>query len=516
MLHGVSRNWWLIFAAVVLILAATPVLSACGGDDDDDGGGGGDDGGGAKEIVYHIGNCTTVFGSPGEQDQSMPWAIDQINTAGGVTLSDGTVVKFKHYQTDDMKTAAGAIKAAQQLIYDYDCGFVESMLFVGDEVAKPYFNEENVLTLAWDPPETWLGPDFPYCFHTYRDTQLSKLISLDWVQKNRPDLKNIEIIELNQERFMTTAGVETKIAEEEWGLDIHFTWYDWSTKDFYPVLTAALKDKPDALMIPQSTGAAIMPQARELGFEGQFILPEMIPTFWGDLLNADDLEGLISQTPVDDNPAVPEAWKVYRDGYAAKFGTTPYANKVFCEYLTPYLAAAAIKAADSTDRDKMKEVMETQQLTLEFPGGPMTIKFSGKEFFGVDHNWNPDVYIAVNENGKLVQKETMDTIEQYYYVGLIQKWEGQAGDIDSTVIGPDEGGGCPEDRQLSVDDTIGALLDCPDTHAILQKYIPDNISDPRLPTFITLRSLYSMAGPERMDQSTLPLIEEEINALYGE
>jgi hypothetical protein len=77
----------------------------------------------------------------------------------------------------------------------------------------------------------------------------------------------------------------------------------------------------------------------------------------------------------------------------------------------------------------------------------------------------------------------------------------------------------PEDLSsggLSADSMIADLLDNPDTKAVLEKHIPDNISDPRLPLFLSLRSLFALAGPDRIDQSKLPLIEADLNKLYAD
>jgi hypothetical protein len=72
--------------------------------------------------------------------------------------------------------------------------------------------------------------------------------------------------------------------------------------------------------------------------------------------------------------------------------------------------------------------------------------------------------------------------------------------------------------KLTADSKLSALLDNPQAKAILEKHIPENINDPRLKKavrFISLRKLFSAAG-DRIDQSKLPLIEEDLKKLFGE
>ncbi len=76
-----------------------------------------------------------------------------------------------------------------------------------------------------------------------------------------------------------------------------------------------------------------------------------------------------------------------------------------------------------------------------------------------------------------------------------------------------------ERKKLTVDSKLGALLNDPEAKAILEKHISENLKDPRMNSaavkFLSLRKLFSMAG-DRIDQSKLPLIEEDLKKLYGE
>jgi hypothetical protein len=72
-----------------------------------------------------------------------------------------------------------------------------------------------------------------------------------------------------------------------------------------------------------------------------------------------------------------------------------------------------------------------------------------------------------------------------------------------------------EAKKLTADSKLSALLGDPKARAILEKHIPESINDPRLKKavrFISLRKLFSAAG-DRIDQSKLPLIEEDLKKL---
>jgi len=517
MSHTLPKKWLLIIVSMVLVLIVAPLLTACGGDDDDEGDAeatmSGTTSAELQEKEYRVGFLTVNAGTVDEVDQTPFMAVDEINEAGGVQVGN-TIYKFKASWADSGLTASGAVAGIEKLLYDDKADFLESNPFVGGEVTRPYFESEKAITLVWDNPDMGIGPDKPYSFRVYFDTRLNNMMVLDWVRKNRPDLKKFEIINLDMARFTDVVPAEKKVWEE-WGLDVHYTWYDWTTKDFYPVLTAALRHDPDTILVTMSAGNAIINQARELGFKGQFILPDMVPYYWTDIISLEDLEGLISMSPVDDSPDVPQAYKNYKAYYREETGRDITTNKTFATYITPFVAAAAMKAAGSTDPDKMKEVMETQPLTLEFPEGvTMTLQFFGKEYYGVNHNWQPPQYITVFENEHLVQKEVIPPLEQMKYVELIQKYEGTAGEYNPEEDKVDPNATDTPAQKLTVDSTIGALLDNPDTKAILMKHIPESI-DERTPLFLTLRTLFELAG-DRINQSKFPLIEEDLNALYGE
>jgi branched-chain amino acid transport system substrate-binding protein len=523
MLVTVSRKCLLIIISMVLVLVATPLLSACGGSNSNDNGAttSGTTSDKTVEKEFRIGYMGAVFGSPDEMDHSIEMAIDEINKAGGVQIGN-TTYKFKFCFADDKQTASGAVAGIQKLLYNDKTDAITMNNYAGGLVVQPYTEREKQITFAWDLPDVWLGSDKPYSFRLHSDYRLSDLIALDWVRKNTDD-KKIQIIQLDMPQFHGIENVNKEIFAKEWGLDVHYTWYDFTAKDFYPILTDALKNKPDAIVVTQSAGYALIQQARELGFKGDVILPEMVPPFWYDVMSPADMEGLISMSPALDSPQVPQAYKDYLVRYTDRVGRPPYADKTFTDYVFVYLMAAALKAAGSPDSDKLKEALETQSFTLEFPGGAtMDVQMFGKQYYGVDHNWQPNQYVSITHNGKIEIKEVLPLIDQLKYLDLIQKYKGTAGAYTpepEETVQPTE---TSAPRKLTIDSTVGALLANPETRAILEKHIPKNViiledpeqSPPALLGF-SLKAFFSLAG-DRIDQSKLPLIEEDLNALYGE
>ena len=212
---------------------------------------------------------------------------------------------------------------------------------------------------------------------------------------------------------------------------------------------------------------------------------------------------------------MPQAYKDYLVRYKARVGSFPYSSKVFTEYTFVYTMAAALEKAGSTDSDKLKAALESG-VTLEFPGGAtMDIYFFGKEYYGIDHNWQPNQYVSVTENGKIVQKEVLSPLDQLQYVALVAKY----GTVGSYTPSPDEkvtetGGPI----KLSVDSTVGALMDNPCSMAILEKYMAKNIADPRfkMTQSLTLRTLYKISPPGSYPDGQLEAIQKDLEELCGE
>jgi len=372
-----------------------------------------------KEAIFKWGTTGTVVGMSAEaRDPSQEIAMDEINARGGIKIGD-TCVNFKYYFEDDKGTSGGAVSAISKLLYDDKVQLVFHTGSVGTQgtVWQPYTEEEKVIAFGNDIYEAWLGPDKPYSFAIRYATEIQPLIVLDWVSKNRPDIKKVQAVRPVSANNEIIAEVAEKVAFPEYGIEYAGTsWAEYATRDFYPILTSALQSNPDALLVEFYFIAPVVKQARELGFEGEFLVLGTIPDYAFNMMAPEDIEGMVSLNPSPDSPLVPQYYWDYRETYKEKQGAYPFSIITFPAYLTPYYIAAVIKATGSTDTEKLIEAMATQTFTLEFPdGGTMDIKMGGDQVWGLNRVYSPPQYVSVIESGKprVVEEITAEETNQY-------------------------------------------------------------------------------------------------------
>lgn len=412
------KKWIILQIALVAVMLTVPLLTACGGDKTTTT---------AKtttttttttssaptkEVKYKIGLSATVQGATAEsRDFSLDTGIADLNKAGGVTIGD-THVTFENSFQDDQGNSAGLVTAIQKLLYDYGAQtIVHQGGFVPATVVRSYTEEEKVLFFSREAPEVWLGTQYPYSFRLNHETPSDLMKVMAMVAKYQPNIKTVRglMTMFNASADVYLKAVE-KAAKPEWGIDyLGTTWYEYTTTDFFPALTDLLKGTPpDAICIPYWGANSIIPQARQMGYKGTFITFGAIPDYMLTSGKPADLEGTASFSPDLNSTLVPQWVRDYRASYFAAKKTYPYSIEVEYAYIMPFYLAAAIKAAGSTDNTKLKQVMETQKLTVQFPTGEtMDIQMSGAELYGINHAYYPPKYFSVIENGKPVIKEVI-------------------------------------------------------------------------------------------------------------
>ncbi|WP_085993022.1 ABC transporter substrate-binding protein [Oceanobacillus senegalensis] len=139
--------------------------------------------------------------------------------------------------------------------------------------------------------------------------------------------------------------------EEQGGEVVHESSVDFAKDtDFFTLLTNAIDEDPDVLFIggPSEPTASIATQARELGFEGGFIIMDQAKL--DEMKNITEtyelLEGSIGTMPLinADYPGVPEFVEKYR----AKYDKDPGSEAGF-HYVSMYIFVEAMKAAGNVD-----------------------------------------------------------------------------------------------------------------------------------------------------------------------
>jgi len=141
--------------------------------------------------------------------------------------------------------------------------------------------------------------------------------------------------------------------------------------DYTPTLTKIIQtENPDALVyctnFPTSAGLMVK-QARQLGFKKPIIGcdgyfdPAMIKAAGsaGEMTSETNAVYITFQAPPYSGPEAPAGVKAFAARYKAKFGSDPNGYEIY-GYEHANIMLAAIKAAGSTDRQKIVDVLHSQ------------------------------------------------------------------------------------------------------------------------------------------------------------
>jgi branched-chain amino acid transport system substrate-binding protein len=177
--------------------------------------------------------------------------------------------------------------------------------------------------------------------------------------------------------------------------------YERTLKDFQPVLTKLLAQKPDVIELGTSVGATaglIVRQAREMGFTGRFVkiggpAPRDIVAGAGK----EAAEGLINYMIADENNA---AYARIAAEFKKARGFEPAQNFILFYDATRVLFAAMQKAGTVADTDKVRQAIGQVMPFPETMGGNITL--GGKETYGADTQFVTISYVGEIRNGEPV------------------------------------------------------------------------------------------------------------------
>ncbi len=172
--------------------------------------------------------------------------------------------------------------------------------------------------------------------------------------------------------------------------------------DFFSIVTKALSNNPDVLFVggPSQPTALVIKQARELGFEGGFMLmdqakiEEIEPVLGG----LDQLEGTIGALPIIDSDA-PGA-EEFISQYKERFDRIPTAEGAFNYQAMHVIVNAMSESGSVEDPTKIMESMDTAIQSL--PDEKMVWHLTGI-YNGGAFDWKPA--IGAVEDGKVVKVE---------------------------------------------------------------------------------------------------------------
>jgi branched-chain amino acid transport system substrate-binding protein len=335
--------------------------------------------------------------------RGMEIAIEEINAAGGVK-AEGKAYKLQLVMYDDQYTGAGGKAAAERLVNQDKVKFIIGP--VGSPPALGVISVTNpakviALTNGYAPQILKNDTKDPYNFRIYPTNIEFGPPLIKWLKENAPEVKKVGMLAPNDAVGQSVAGALAEDYRKQ-GFEVSLELFERGIKEFTPLILRMMAQKVDAFEFDgNSPGDAglMLKQIRQAGFKGKVIQiggpgsDEII-----EIAGA-AAEGFLSYGVFDwDTPA----GKKLRPIYEQKYGKGIINQFMPAFYHTVFLLVDAIKRADSTDTDKVRDALDAMNGFDAGVYGP--VKWAGKDSYGVNRQLMFTYYLAEVKDGKLVTK----------------------------------------------------------------------------------------------------------------
>ncbi len=369
---------------------------------------------GAAEKTLNIGMLGPLSGGAAnygvELQRGAEMKVDEINKAGGLKIG-GDVYKLKLIAYDHKGQAAEAATAANKLVFQDKVKFIIGNAVGATCNAAQTVTEPQKVVFAfvcWGTKN--LAPDKPYSFRSMLSQWEAAEPFYRWVKEKHPNIKKIAIVSPND-----TSGLDTNTAVVKAVKSLGFELvaeetYERGTKDFYPILTKMLAQKPDMIDVaasPPAEAALLVKQARELGFKGaKGWTAGTNPANLIDVAGKENAEGIWSPINVNVDsdfvsPAVRKFGADYRARYKESPGVIAVANFAAFDVITK-----AMVDAQSVDPDKVLAALTAKPFDTVW--GKLVI--GGKETYGIDRQFLYPLQISEVRDGKVVDLAQVQTV----------------------------------------------------------------------------------------------------------
>jgi ABC-type branched-subunit amino acid transport system substrate-binding protein len=207
-----------------------------------------------EEVTALIGFTASQTGSLNvestRQINGLQLWIDQVNDAGGITLGDGTVVKFKAQFYDDesnkdrvqeLYTKLATDDNANFLISPYSSGLADAAAVIAEQYGK-------VMITTGAASDSTYTKGYTLVFQAYTPASKYMTGAIDLLAVNEPDLKKIAIVHEN-DKFSTDVSTALNDYALSKGYEVVlFEGYDSETTDFAPFINKIQSSAPDAIL----------------------------------------------------------------------------------------------------------------------------------------------------------------------------------------------------------------------------------------------------------------------------
>jgi branched-chain amino acid transport system substrate-binding protein len=326
-------------------------------------------------------------------------AADWINSKGGVTVG-GKKYMIEVLVEDNRNTSEGCVSAATKLVHGQKVKFVTGMVVPFQYEAVQTVTEPNKVLLVI-AKAAYLTPKTPYSFSCSHSLMAPYPGVYGFLREAYPSVKTIGFTVNDEPGSQAITAFGRDIAKAH-GLELlSSVVHPFAAKDFYPVWTKVLREKPDAvdvgINLPDSLAANIR-QGRELGFKGPIIScapcdPNTVLNMIGKDLATDFIFAGFDPHSPEAPPMLKEIMKIWADKYKKPFDLDMHEG-----WSSIWTLVQAIEKAQSIDPTAVMKTWEKMD-TVQTPWG--TGRMGGAKTFGVNHMVIDLSPITRLQNGKV-------------------------------------------------------------------------------------------------------------------
>lgn len=334
--------------------------------------------------------------------RSMQTRADWLNESGGVKIGNETyninVVTFDD-QKDPKRAIAGMEKMAQEGVHYVIGPNVDD----GAAAVRPVAEAKGIIYVPYSfPKELYTPPASNAILGMIANYQSGPAI-YKYLKENK-GVKKVAFVAANESDPLSQrdSGVS---AAKALGLEVISATdaYQNDTRDFTPVLTPIIQQKPDLLVlsgVAPGNAPLLIRAARELGYEG-FISTEtaqdakVLEEGAGDLAN-----GFISVGGASTPEIASDTMKEFVDRYTKKYGEyNDEANtKVYAlEYIIETLKA---NPAAIDNVEEFKKTIDTFSVPNPFVKGDAKLSYVGTTSFGQKRQFSIPMVVTEYRDGK--------------------------------------------------------------------------------------------------------------------
>jgi len=207
-----------------------------------------------KEVTAVIGFTESRTGSLNvestRQSNGLKLWMEHVNEAGGIKLSDGSMVKFEPISYDDESNKDRVqelyVRLATQdqatfLISPYSSGLADAAAIIAEQYSK-------VMITTGAASDGTYKKGYTLVYQAYTPASHYLTGALDLLKATDPAAKKIAIVHEN-DKFSTDVSTALQAYALEQGYEVVlFEGYDSGTADFAPFINKILEAAPDAIM----------------------------------------------------------------------------------------------------------------------------------------------------------------------------------------------------------------------------------------------------------------------------